>query len=1615
MNTNHRSLLMKAVTMFLFVVVVQHLSAQEKAPDRTIKINNYRFDPRAQMPQLPAALTLRDSVKPRTTYHIVQFERPISKKDFAHLKSLGLKLNQSVSGLAYVEYLTPDQLGQLRTSKLLRWDGPYQPAFKIQAKIGQRRFKTPERRAIQGILLTAIVSAQGNISDFTAFLITKNARQIKVQDLRKDGFDYRVIFILPNANAVNDIALRPEVFRVFEVPEEDLDNGTTAGTMQSGTAGTTPVWNAGIRGENQIIHVKDSDLDRNHCFFIDNDDNTPGVNHRKIVNQRGPTTGSGHGTFVAGVAAGDDVNLPNGTSVNPGMAFNARITFSGRAASTFLDDLLAAKADGAFVHTNSWHNSDWSTNATAQYDQTAFDADNFLWNNEDHIILGSAGNNGEELGAPGTAKNAICVGATQDDNNEMNFGDGNPAPTPDGRRKPDMFTVGCGVLSATIGTACTIGPRSACATSYSTPAMAGGTALIRQYYQEGFYPTGTRIPSNGFMPSGALMKATLLNSTIDMTGVAGYPSNQEGWGNVLMDNALFFAGDARNTRVWDIRHADGVLNGETHTYQINVTGAGQILKIAMVYTDAPGTVDSDANVLTNDLDLVVTAPDGTTIFRGNNFAAGQSAAGGAADNLNNAEVVQSNTPPLGIYTIQVIGTAVTVGQPGQGYAIVASGDFADVPTPGGAQNTLVVRLREPGGSAAGLPSVQNKISAAASYVQEVSYGQTTIDPLYFPTDGNILLDFSYAHYYQPNQNPLIEMTEEVIQKLLSADANVFTRGTANNADDIDRLVFVINSASYTQEWATTGPWPYDLPTGMDRPISVSVNSIFNDENLFSHNICNQLGLWNLHPHPGVVFDAPHVDDWDLMAKPLETVGLTAWSKELVNWITNHGSSITFIPRPAAGSSTNQTLGLNHVTSTAANRKAIAIGLTPGVANFANETVYFMVEARKAGDANVDDLVPETGVLIYRVNKNISQGEGPVRIIDTDLTTAAGEPPLKDAALAVGQNTTNINGTGLDVAVAAGTGGANFNVTINFDPPETDNDTRITVGDPSWTSPDIWIDSQKDGFDENEGRTPQDRGDDPVTGEVNRIYVRINNPGDGNAFDFDVFVRVSEPYHTVGGNADFNVFVEKKHFTILNAGATETFFVNWTPNNDGNPHSCIEVSIPNVFNDVNPNNNRAQQNTTEVASTTASPYTSVTYPFTLTNPQNYQALFYFRPEGIPNDWTYTLTPRSAVLNAGEKVNASLTLQPPIDAAVCQDMKVSVSSWEATGNTLVRVGGGTVNVQLRKQTNLDITAKDTCNYRRRKDVIYSSTNPGQTTGAASNVKCGILSGGCTNPPLPFTEIVIKYTTEDGYPFYKTVTTDAYGCFSDFFETVEGGLWEVSATFPGDSCQGPATGGPREVNVPMGESSDLDHDNIPDNEEIKDGDSDGDGRPCLLDPDCDNDGVPDGEEDPGCILKRDCDGDGTPDGREQRKISYALELGSTHPMSKYSKYFDANVHAQFDLIYSLNNTLELQAQLGFHQFTGEPTNAFSNSYWLNTSLNACKLFPLPGASQWYARLGAGTYKEKSSSNAAGVNLGLGVRVPFPIPARMTAGVDFHRVFNKEREAQWLALHIGLLLGKK
>ena len=205
----------------------------------------------------------------------------------------------------------------------------------------------------------------------------------------------------------------------------------------------------------------------------------------------------------------------------------------------------------------------------------------------------------------------------------------------------------------------------------------GGATLLRQYFTDGFYPTGAAVPANSITPSGALIKAVLLNSTVDMTGISGYPSNQEGWGRVLLDNALYFTGDSSKLYAVDVRNAQGLSTGGQTTYTFSVNSNTKPLKVTMVFTGPPAAVNT-SNPVINNLDLEVTDPTNAT-YKGNVFTSGQSSTGGSADAKNNVEMVLRTTPATGTYTVTIKGAGVN--QSTQGYALVVTGDVSTCTSP----------------------------------------------------------------------------------------------------------------------------------------------------------------------------------------------------------------------------------------------------------------------------------------------------------------------------------------------------------------------------------------------------------------------------------------------------------------------------------------------------------------------------------------------------------------------------------------------------------------------------------------------------------------------------------------------------------------------------------------------------------------------------------------------------------------------------------------------------------------------------------------------------------------------------------------------------------------------
>lgn len=634
-------------------------------PDRSSLILRDRTVDLSQIPSL-----LKNGAQFQTgEIYVIHLDGPMTPGRRAELAAAGVRLHEYLPVHAYLAELGGADADALIKASFVDWVGVYQDSWKVSANLGNEEFVTKDRRALDAAGKYRLVAT--TLSNRGRDRIKATATELggKAEVLKSRGRARRLGIEVAKKD-VSKLASLKDVLFIDEASEAQPRNASTSWIVQSDLANVRTLWDMGLHGENQIAGVVDWDLRADHCSFHDTV-NPIGPLHRKLLAYYGmginPAFGY-HGTHVGCTLSGKQV-----TETNPdlkGLAYESKMVFQHYNGVTVMgvfdayDRFSVAHNDGARVHNNSWGNNE------TVYNQWAHDIDEFTWDNEDDLVL-VAVINASIVRAPENAKNCLAVAATRDTPNQSQKCKGGIGPTSDGRQKPEVFAPGCGSRSADVNTTCGNDDTGADGgTSYATPAVAAMGILTRQYFMEGFHPTGVPDIAHAFTPSGALLKAMLINSAIDMTGVAGYFNITEGWGRIKMDDVIYFAGDARKTLVEDVRNADGLSTSETRSHYVDVGPGTTQLKVTLVWTDAPAAVMAGFTPI-NNLDLFVHSPV-ATMYRGNVFSGAESTAGGSSDLVNNAEQVHLATPLQGIWRIDITGAAVNEGT--QGYALVVSGD-----------------------------------------------------------------------------------------------------------------------------------------------------------------------------------------------------------------------------------------------------------------------------------------------------------------------------------------------------------------------------------------------------------------------------------------------------------------------------------------------------------------------------------------------------------------------------------------------------------------------------------------------------------------------------------------------------------------------------------------------------------------------------------------------------------------------------------------------------------------------------------------------------------------------------------------------------------------------------
>ncbi len=580
-----------------------------------------------------------------------------------------VRLTDYIPPRSYIESLRPSEAAELRADKRVRAVALLSPDMKLSADLrADHESNDPEDPKPVDVVVFNVVADEvlARIRE-----MVQAEQFIAVLDDRGLGGSFAVRLLVRSGMAAQ-IAELDGVRWVEEVPET-LDDGED--DPNPGTSRIPAADRLGLTGAGQIIGVIDNGPpDVSHCFFVDSTHTEPGPAHRKIVQIRNAagTPAGKHATFTAGIAVGDEADNP-GRHPQRGVAFGARLACGNKrdldGQSSMMDELTRAAEAGAFVHTNSWHSAPQGVGRPASYDKRSADLDNFVWLNEDHVVLGSSGNVGEEQGPPGTAKNALCVSATAGSGAAVDaVGDGSPGPTADGRGKPDVTGTGCSVMSAIMGSDCGVGTNNVrCSSSRATPWVAGVLTLVRQQLVEGRYRDGEPRAEDEFIPTGSLLRAIALNAAVANGTDAAIPSSSRGWGAVDPSAAL---GQAGPRMLVDVRNADGLAIGEKCLITFSLGGPGR-LSVTLTWTEPPGGIGSDTCVV-NNLDLRVTSPAGGTLL-GNQLSGGRSTVGGTIERTNSTEMVILDGAPPGDWTVEVVAENVGVGNPKQGFAIVVSG------------------------------------------------------------------------------------------------------------------------------------------------------------------------------------------------------------------------------------------------------------------------------------------------------------------------------------------------------------------------------------------------------------------------------------------------------------------------------------------------------------------------------------------------------------------------------------------------------------------------------------------------------------------------------------------------------------------------------------------------------------------------------------------------------------------------------------------------------------------------------------------------------------------------------------------------------------------------------
>lgn len=703
-----------AVSVFLASIDQSAMSSgmTSMTPEGTITLPGAAFDPVIS----PPVGTVRpgSSAASGLGYYVLQLNEPTTDVVLARLDEMGVKVLQYVPHNAFFVYADGSAITSAVGDRSVRWAGEFRPEHKLGPVLTEQLLANEQgRQPASGISPLELTGDNRAVFDVAIFrtesvdavagrLTTQHGGRV-IHKIELSSNYFNVVRVemplgqIEGASAVTGVI----TIDAYATPraEDERSAHIVSGNYTSATAISPPGWSSltqfGRDGTGVTVSVVDDgvSIPGNGGFYITSANTVNGPLRSAPAGATG-----GHGHINASIIAGD---VPFYTSADPtgynygvGLARKSHIVnipllvagYTGTEANCYNDTISTNGPNGVpgSISNNSWGNGTNSNvydSYTAQFDGYVRDASTAGTIDPISLIF-SAGNSGPgalSLTRPKAAKNLIATGNSENLRTELGGTSANSledlistssrGPAADGRVKPDIVAPGGYITGGGAGTgASTFGFVSGTSnnilfssgTSHAAPHVAGAAALFTQAWKEN---------NTGMNPSPALIKAAILNTGQEMTGVnvgTAIPNGNEGWGRMNLKYLLRTGVPMKFVN----ETAQFLSPGQNATYMGVVADAAKEVRVALVWTDPPGAPNANP-ALVNNLDLTVTL--GGVTYRGNNFTGGISVSGGTADTINNVEMVRlpagaANGTP---FTIQVNATALNAD------GILGNGDTTD--------------------------------------------------------------------------------------------------------------------------------------------------------------------------------------------------------------------------------------------------------------------------------------------------------------------------------------------------------------------------------------------------------------------------------------------------------------------------------------------------------------------------------------------------------------------------------------------------------------------------------------------------------------------------------------------------------------------------------------------------------------------------------------------------------------------------------------------------------------------------------------------------------------------------------------------------------------------------